>query len=188
MVKSYMQWLLLLALSASAFGDDSSLVGAREVNTVESVRRQLVGMEWRSDQQDWQAERAVEGPLAAIARAQSEPHFIRGRALEALTHLPGPLAREVFQELIAQDQSPVLRRRAVDCLCALPAETSNEDSLLHSLLPLLESPDRHLGVRVARCLAAMDSPATEITMSIQRYLATAEEWEIQSAGLQRESK
>ncbi|MFT5562300.1 MAG: hypothetical protein ACJA0W_003242 [Candidatus Azotimanducaceae bacterium] len=189
MAKTYFQWFILLLLSPNAFGGDSALDGpSLAVNSVEAVRLQLVGMEWRSDQYDWQAERAAEGPLAAIVRTESEPHFIRGRALEALTLLPGSLAREVFQELIAQDQSPVLRRRAVDSLCAMPVETSNANNFLHSLLPLLASPDRHLGVRVARCLATMDGPSERITLSLQRYVARSEAWEIQSAGLQRDSK
>ena len=204
MAKSYIQWFLFLALSPTAFAGDSALNGAVqpgsvqtgsvqtgsvERGSVETVRLQLVGMEWRSDQYDWQAARtATEGPLAAIARAESEPHFIRGRALEALTLLPGLLAREVFQELIVQDQSPVLKRRAMDSFCTLPAEIRSADGFLLSLLPLLEGSDRHLSVRVARCLAAMDAPSTTITRSLKRYLATAEPWEIQSAGLQRDSK
>jgi hypothetical protein len=180
MAKYYIQWLLLLVLSQSAVAGDSSALGVQEV-----VRRQLLGMEWQSDQYDWKAKRAeAEGPLAAIARSESEPHFIRGRALEALTLLPGPLAREVFVALIQQDQSPVLRRRAVDCLCALPPAATEVDYLL----TLLESPDRHLGVRVAGCLAKIAVPSLEITTLLQGYVAGAEEWEIQSVGLMRESE
>lgn len=185
MVKRYFQWLLLLVLSQSVVAGDPSAMSAFDLSSQEAVRRQLEGMEWRSNQYDWKTKRAaVEGPLAAIARSEAQPHFIRGRALEVLTLMPGPLALEVFEALIQQDQSPVLRRRAVDCLCAMPLATTELDYLL----PLLESPDRHLGVRVAGCLAKITAPSLEIRTSMQRYRASAQQWEIQSADIMRESE
>jgi hypothetical protein len=146
------------------------------------VRDRLQGMEWSLIALDWHSipqESVAE--LSRIALSKQEMSFLRGRALEVLSILPGELANQTFVKLIEQNDEAVLRRRAVDCLC----QSDTGMSLEPLLLPLLAEEDQQLRVRVAACLGKRGFDSEDGANALDTYIKNAEPWELRASGLKR---
>ncbi len=118
--------------------------------------------------------------LIRIASDHSQPNFIRARARATLTLYPNDRVWHYFDQLVAQTDSQVERRRAVDSLCAafLKTRPARVESLV---APLLKHQDPHLRLRSVRCLRLIDSATARDALAAYGG-AIAVEWERDAAG------
>ena len=142
----------------------------------------LQGYEWQLPTEPLPVAGA-EAELIRIASDKTQPNFIRGRAVAALTVYPSDEVWTFYSARItaASENNPastVSRRRTVDALCStfLPDRAEAIQALL---TPLLNEADAHLRVRVAQCLENIESEGARSALGVYRS-GIGESWELKA--------
>jgi hypothetical protein len=143
----------------------------------------LEGYEWRPDKAAFdQLGQDAWHQLIEVAGNGAATNLVRGRAMAALTLYPNDEVWTWFVSAATHDGGqPVLRRRALDAMCATFA-TRRADALEGVVEPLLQAADAHLRVSAAKCLRTIGGNKADAALSQYRR-NIHQPWEARAAGL-----
>jgi hypothetical protein len=147
---------------------------------------------------EWQLSEARLSELGAdtyrdfldIARDETQPNFIRARAVTVLTWFPNDEVWSYFQSGLVDhhglvdDQRVVNRRQLVEGLCS-SFLASRPEEVGDILLPMLNEKDVHLRTKAAKCLQQVNMPRTLNALTAYRR-SISEPWELNAAGFSSE--
>lgn len=112
--------------------------------------------------------------LMEIARDETLPDYIRGRARAALTLYPNQEVWQFYRQQLGTETGGD-RRRVADAICEAFVDVRQE-GVESVMKPLLGAEDAHLRSRAAICLNRIDSKTAQ--RAVQQYRqGIAEPWE-----------